>query len=537
MINNNVSNEFNQIYCDLGKIRNELRDQNTFSLASRRAFNNLLEKLVVHVQNDAEVLNTNQLAGKIVKLCKIQKKIYQIKSRILPVTGSYMFYAKISKTVLPKLVKRISSLRWKIKQEGRLPFNPNQTWELYQKKKEEEMGFAQLEHMTESGSLADPGLVQADPRLVQKELFHWLGEHVSENRLKGLNVKNYEGSCAFYSYSSYCKLVEILLQSAKKERKEDQVKLLDMLKIGRQIALKFFFAEIMIRNQSDEEEYRYYKALAALDKAAQDGTLAKEERVFNETYKLEFDCRVPYEVIINDICHDLLKLIDGIQPGQKRIFNMGIDGHSLLIEIVRLLPSQDFPEGEYQYSIYNTGLGISYHVSREADGKTWVKPCTIKKLTRSAFTYDFIDRLVGCLLSRDSAYNFYCLHHYALVGEANGYLDLNGGPEYQAQKFGTCSYAAVDAWIDLQLTDSERLEKELIKSSLSIKKQTHVIKQLEEETKKSNWKTVKRVYNKTRYVPTTESMAKQKALKDSKILLALGEQYKQKIEKMKSNLQ
>ena len=164
-------------------------------------------------------------------------------------------------------------------------------------------------------------------------------------------------------------------------------------------------------------------------------------------------------------------------PGDVRVFFLGTTTHVVAVEVKCLAPSVENSEGVYEYTIWNTGSGCQNHLLWD-DGtiNTYAKPMIIKNLNKSAFSYNFVEALFCCVQYHSDSNVFYEIHQQHLIDKAGGVVCLDEGKWYPLQKFNTCSFNAVEAWIQSYL-DSEDIQlMNHIKLSQVIQKQKQVIR-------------------------------------------------------------
>ncbi|WP_068469471.1 hypothetical protein [Candidatus Protochlamydia phocaeensis] len=512
-------NRMDQIKSHLQGTVLHLKRTHSFPRSVRRQFNQFLNQIFYLVQQDKRLPIESSSNGflesqRIDKLDALHRQVKKIQNLIQSTTSKFFINSKVTgkKGVLFCLAKRVQELKTELKQTFRLPFQDKDALQLFYEEQKKKLLLEQAEGV----------------QTAQKELFHWLGGRFDEKKLEDVKIESYEGSWEFHSIFSYLKMLERLVQVSSNQNKEKMFFLLCRTSLALEIALKTTFVFKMQQDHTVESEQTYFEGLAKVA-SSQNVSLVdamNEWADFNRTYTLAKKCQVPFSIIINNIAWDIITMIHQIEPNDLRVFNVGIREHSITVQVERLEPSEQYSNGEYRYAIFNTGSGRKkfHYYAQTADGN-YCKPYIIKGLKLEAFSYSFIESLVKFMFDEESTIQeFYELHRKCLV-EGGGSVDLDSGSAYLEQKFGTCAYSSFEAWIDSHLTLEEVLQKELIKSSLSVQKQARVVQILEQDDKKAIQAFSSKIPKKRRNYTESDFNKRKRKLKESKIFLDLGEKY------------
>ncbi|WP_068469473.1 hypothetical protein [Candidatus Protochlamydia phocaeensis] len=417
---------------------------------------------LIHLEDTRKpLLSITQSADRLVKLINLKKKINLISKHIHQVNASQksvkqppcsVLNLETGKKVSVSLNACINELTQQMKVGARLPCNADKAWEAFYQKK-----------------VRDLRLDSSTITTVQKDLFHLMANQFVRKDLQEVDVEAYEGSLELQSAISYLSLLEALRSKIESERLAAFNATYEALKKAEKFAIKTSFAHQVLKKE-EKIPLTYLKELVGFDKDS-----------FYSTYPLLSPFSVPFQVLVNDMCWDMIEIIDQMKEGDKRIFNLGTGTHNIVIQI-ELLPSQQSTDCRYCYTIFNTGNGIKkYHRIQRVNREIFVHPYIIKEVRREKLSYSFIESLILCALDkRSSIDHFYSLHKKFLFEEGKE-PDLKSGPLYKAQRFDTCAYSCLEVWIDLQLTEKEILEKETIKVNRYIEMQQQIIELQKEQ--------------------------------------------------------
>jgi hypothetical protein len=143
-----------------------------------------------------------------------------------------------------------------------------------------------------------------------------------------------------------------------------------------------------------------------------------------------------------------------------------------------------------------------------------------------AFSYSFIYELVRLSFQQSTVKEFYQLHDQVLVHQAGGKKDRDNGGWHSIQKYDTCTYSAIEAWIDSYLTEEQIKHLELIKAKMSTRKQKKVVRILEKVVKVA---AKRQIVQKGKFNFHSILEKKNKKLNESRLLLQLGQQHLRRI--------
>jgi hypothetical protein len=504
----------------------KVKYEKSFSEAIRSDFNwalnslsSLLDQDVVHMQKSREMWQT---AHRIVKLDEVYVKINKIRDSILKLPGPKYFCNKLKDEVLPKLVKRINDLFLFIATNHRLPFTIGSQRDSFYQEAKKAIDFADHSKLWR----------------IEKEYFHFLGDHLDKNKLKDINTDAYDGNLEIYSLMSWAKILEAFIQEGDETEKRIGQYLLNIINQAMPIANKLSFLFLLPNLQEldkVETEIAYFKDLARLRpnrSVANDHQKMTSEEFFSK-YTLEQPCAVPLRVLENEIIWDILEIIDQMKEGESQAFTFGTKDHSITVQLICFERPSFNHSGDYKYEIFNTGEGVSeFQNIEEKEGATFARPLTYYNVSKKALSYSFFASLVRHRLLGETARRFYELHDQYLIKEGGAQKAKDLGYWYLIQNFGTCTYRTVEAWIDSYLNEKQIKHLELIKTRLSTEKQRKVVYILENEVKKeSGWMTISRPknYGKPKAIPSQVWMTKTTKLNESRTLLQLGEEHLNKL--------
>ncbi len=532
-MNNSIfTDKLLEIEKGLHAVKSELKYENKFSQKTRRNFESTLEKIKTLVAEARPyLLETSsqdylKASTRAIQLEKIENKLTKIKDLINAVTGKYLFFKVINKDVIPTIQRMRSEMFGDIKRAHRLPFQPGHVWERYRLRVEKELNSDLLE--------TDLSQQIEGIQILQKDIFHLLADQFQRTELNQLDTINLGGSFELQALLSHSQILSLLIQTVDDESRLKVLNtLLAQLNGALEIALKTTYTYRTHVNQPWDTLHLYLKKLAEIEKLRASGKKAlasKAETEFKHSYSLSLSsCDIPKDILVNDICHDILDKIRRIAPGELEIFNLGTANHSVLIQV------KNKGKGDYQYTIFNTGDGIDNHswLRNESNVKI-VKPLVIDNLSLNALSYEFIEKLVKFSVTRYTKVNdFYELHIDHLIKKNGGVrkIEAKGIPQ---QKSVTCSYSVVEGWINTHLTQDEILKKEELKVSLAIKKQDRIIEVLESgEKNQSRMSLLIKTSDKVSVLRPVYFSPEKKLLLESKKLKELTESYQEKLTKQK----
>lgn len=425
-----------------------------FPNALRKQFNISLINLISLLNKDSDVPGFAwHLAHRIVKFHKIYIKINKIRAMIFIQYPATPYFVNKIKTASSRLKGRIDALSLNIYQNYRLPFSVGTPRDKFHH-------FVKRELLMEEAYSTS---------LAQKEYFHLLGDHFNHAELRGIKVEEYNGSNDIHSYESWSQVLRLMINEGSLGEKEIGERLLKIIQNSISHALKFSyvgFVPQMMRLQNNELELEYFEDLSIAAKA-------RDFHDFHNKYSLDNFCSIPRNVLINEIVWDILDTIGSLQADQHAIFPMGTYDHAILVQVTCLVPASESCRGNYQYIIFNTGNGVDRHHKLDRL-KKHAYPLVFTDLPREAFSYSFFATLVSLAYTSVNINLFYKLHNEVFIERFGGKKEMSQGKLYFLQKWGTCSYAAVEAWIESFLTAEQSDSFKLYKIKMAVGKQKDV---------------------------------------------------------------
>jgi hypothetical protein len=499
------------------EITDGVLDQDIFPQSAKKKFNQSLENIIKLLNQDAsyqDLTNGWHIAHRIVQFQKLHAKIKNIRAKLSQFPAHFYLNKKIPKTVLWPLNKRVVELTQYLESMGRLPFDKGSVRDQFYQKVEKRL------------KIEDP----QKTKYAEKEFFHFLGNSLTTRQLDEIDTKSYIGNLEIYSLVSWQKVICEFIEQGDSVEKLIGENLLTILQQATPIALKISYAgklpQIIKENSFSKNDY--FKDFERLCQS-QDllPSLSNDyENDFMNKYTLnDSKGNIPKNVLINEIAWDILESIDQMKQFDVRIFTLGTNDHSVIVQVRCLKAPTLQYNGKYVYTIFNTGTGTKeFHLIKEEGGETIARPLMFFNLGRKSFSYFFIAELVRLSLQESTVDEFYRLHDRVLVDRAGGKKMLDKGSWYQTQKWGTCTYSAVEAWINSYLNAQQRNHLKFIKVKMSIRQQQKIVQILRKEAFGMSWQVVNRK-NRTSF------KYKRKRLEDSQRLLQLGKEHFNKIKK------
>lgn len=484
-----------------------------FPYKTRRQFNESLVNLEKLLKNDVDYTFAAgplwHTARRIVQFKELYAKIEGIRTKIICSCQKPYFVEKIGSDILPVLTNRIKVLKSDIGKKGRLPFSVG----------EDRAKF----HSDIQQSLQMKNVAKI--RRVQKEYFHLMGNHFDKDIKSEINIEAYTGSLEVYSLESWEKVIKLFIDKGADAEKEIGGKILGAIQRALPLAVKTSFAYNLsqIRKPSDEtQELAYLIDLVDSKKALVEGEVRKiTPKQLLQKYKLAKVCSIPDNVIINEMAWDMVENIQKLSKGDFQLFTLGTCSHSIAVQVTCIEAVTLMNEGSYEYTIFNSGDQVKvYHQLDEAEVLAY--PLTFVKLPLKAFSYTFCYDLIYLSLKGKSVPQFYTLHDTVLVEQFGGSKVKKSGALYHLQKFGTCTYSAIEVWIESFLNLDQQYFLKLVKMQLSTSKQEEVVKILEKEEKLSNLTQINSNRKRKREFILETPVKRRKILKENKLLLDKG---------------
>lgn len=469
-----------------------------------------LEKLLI---NDANHCFTADpiwhTARRIVRLKALYSKIEGIRKKIIECGRPFYFTKTIKDRVLPSLANRIKNLKKGIGKKGRLPFSQGSDRTRFHIEVQQSLQMKNITKIIE----------------VQREYFHLMGNYFDKSIESEIDVDEYDGNLEVYSLESWDKIIKLFIEKGTPVEKEIGNKIVDAIQKALLLAVKTSFAYNLpqFKKPTDEQqELTYFNDLMDLEETLVSGEVRKiTQTQFLEKYELAKTCSLPKDIIMNEMAWDMVNSITSLQKGELRLFALGTCTHSIAVQVTCINPADSSSPGNYEYCIFNTGSGVNTHHELDAKRES-AYPLTYHQLPLAAFSYKFCLDLLNLTVEGQRVDQFYNIHDVVFT-QYGGIKVKNAGALYILQKFGTCSYSAIEAWIDSFLTLSQKKFLEFIKVQLSTSKQEGVVKILEAQ-QEDNRKKVEPT-KKRRIIFTNSNHKRTKKLKENKILLQRGQNY------------
>lgn len=479
-----------------------------FNSQNRKHFNLGLQHLRTFLSKDAQTPpSPGQLwftAHRIVSLDRLYTKIESISDKILKKSTIPFFSGKIRNRILPSLSQRIEEIKQSLFHNQKLPFskgiNRNKFYQGIQRN-------LQLQNST--------GI-----SYVETEYVHLVGNHLTDEEIKPIDIACYEGSFEIYSLSSWMHVLSLFKAKGNISEQIVCMKLIDRLKNAKSLFLKTTYAPKVFHNAPVQNQKELEKAyIAEIEKAydpkASQTALSVAKYELLCKYNLDKPISIPKSVLYNEIIWEILESIDKLNEGNSTIFALGVKDHCIMIELLCHKKGILGEKENYEYKIFNTGYGaVTYHTLNEE--KTRAYPLTFQKLPKGAFNYAFFSELAQLAVSGEDIHQFYQHHESFLVDNAGGKKMTAHGKLYPIQKLGTCCYTAMEAWIRSYFTDPQIHHLESVKIQMSTEKQEKVIKMLSSDNMDGVASKKRKAAEDSPNAPPT------KKFKDSQLLYELG---------------
>ena len=488
---------------EIDQIKFNLKQHKQFPSEERKRFNRILDNLHTFIQKEHLPNKAFDLLRSLVTCQSIVHKLEKLKTKIHKVTSQYFFHHKIPKVIVPVLQNKIDEAKRILKNQTRLPIfygnGLNTLWYEVQQ------------------SLR----TTADPLRKEKETFHLLLDGEPDEKLKNIDVYSLEGNFEVYAFQSMGMVLEHRASRESYGLTIPEKMLLDIIKKASPTALKTSAVKLNhVKAGKTKDYYKQWKKIYSAwesyrsirtkiicsgQPSPSEATIfhqmpEKEAKKIQE-FASQFSTGVetPYEVIANDIAWDILNLILSITPGHFSIFPAGISGHAVIIEILHLMPTPEFPYGEWVFITHNPGMRLSqYHFEDDIDQNKdvnlkarYTRPMVIRGLTHQAFTYAFIERLVALYISdvpkredKRQLNEFYQLQIDYLVTLAKGVL-VKSDIIYLEHVRGTCSYASLDRFMEIHVSPQIMNALKIAKAEMAMFAQERIVHIRQQNLKQS----------------------------------------------------
>ncbi len=481
----------------------ELEYERKFSDKTRIDFNVALDQLMITLNKDKSHLTGLgepwHTARRIVDFNDIQSRLEQIRDRIFKISDIPYFVKKI-KDIQPLLKERIKELKKGIGQKGRLPFSIGPSRDNFYSEVQSNLHLKNLKKVS----------------TVQKEFFHLMANYFDKDIETNIDIATLSGSEEIYSFESWKSIIqEFLERSTMQVDKEIGLKILHSLEKAIPLSLKEnYLVSLLKKNfQNDYFEIEYYKDLIQLN---QDHVLTEES--FSNKYILDAFLKVPLNVAINEIIWDIHDTIHRLNPGESHPLTFGTKTHCIVVEITCHEKANDTSAGNYTFTIINTGGGVRSHHQLDLS-RDYAYPLSYVNIPESAFSYSFFWKLKDISFNSSKIDEFYQFNDMYFTDDVKAGKMIDQNPIYQLQKFGTCTYSSIEAWIESKMSLDQKELLRNIKVEVSLSKHSQLIQTLTDQSKESvEWKVVER----KRKRENEGYIDKSKFLKISQFLYDLG---------------
>ena len=362
---------------------------------------------------------------------------------------------------------------------------------------------------------------------LEKEFFHLLSNNFDIEYARAFERK-YGGSIDLLGLLGWS---NVLNQFVKKilnfQGCETGIILLSIIRKAIPLVAKLAYYYDLINNKGStdpivtndyENEIIYYKSFISLNKSKEVESELHHNDFF-ETYSLDTQNIIPFNLLQNEISWDIVELINNLQEGEIQILPLGSVNHQVLIQITCIKPESKYQRGYYRYEIFNTGEGIDeYHPHFSNSQNTYVQPLIFDNVPKHVLNYHFFAQLVYIALFESNIKPFYSWHIEVFF---SNHIQSNRNHSqhkwHLKQKTGTCSFSCIEAWINSYFNQELLVALKLIKTQTATNKQRKIVQLLEDNSNKD-------------LIPADACLIR------SKILLSLGENlFKQAIQEYSSS--
>ncbi len=443
---------------------------------------------------------------RIVVYKNISNTLEKLRDTIILNSKKKIFRKKIPDYYLPKLNQAIKYLITSLEEQMPLPFNQGIERNNY--------------YLAESEKSIEKNI-----HSIQKDYFHFLDPYLSGIEKK-INIEAYEANTELSSFINWHTIVEQWgVETDKHQNTAAQI--LKSIQIAIPIALKSSYALELLCNKKIGDTTTYFTDLEKLFGYQTFNIQSSSfQQSFDTKYTLNANRQIPDCVLINDVTWTIITTIKNLKEGEKLPLSLGVIDHAILVEIERLPSSQEQDEPFFCLSIFNTGGGIENHFRLEK----LTFPLKFENVPLKALNYHFISQLVQICLKSYNISSFYKCFEKELEIAFSVKKTMREGSLYPLQKYGTCTFTTVKAWIDGQLTEIQKKEIEKVMLKMATEKQEEVVnyyaQHIEDQdelrrTTSISSETLKRKRTFSNMETKEES---RKKLKENQILLDIGKE-------------
>jgi hypothetical protein len=459
--------------------QDKLKTASYFDHVSIRT-NILLLKVLDYIENDNNfLLNSNYFSNFFVKRWQhfksLSKEVLALVIRVSRVAKLTCEEKEMYGQVLSLLSQKVDDLTQKIWTQGRLPIHYGNWCE-------------EMKQVITNQMELRPANSK-NLKAVDSYTFHLLAS--SETHFEGIETKELEGhNCS----RALLNLIHLLQRDLQKEYSFVKQRLIEKLQGALTMALKIENAKI---SPSGIEDSNYIKGVEGVEpilafleerqglawdeqgliiQESQMATLAPQNQKLLEEFLRHASNDAPREVILHDLCWDILRAIEQLSDGDYLFIPLGTPSHFVLarLEVIAV-------DGEkiYTWILYNTGEGLkAHHLFQIINQQLFVNPLKIGGIRKQDLCYSFWQELFTCELNETAMKSFYCIQKRYLIDQGHGYLIKSSQDFlYPVPDFGICTYSAAEMAVFNQLSSQEIKKFEKNKALFAIKKQSRVVKE------------------------------------------------------------
>lgn len=299
----------------------------------------------------------------------------------------------------------------------------------------------------------------------QRIFFHCIENKFEKSFLKLNQWQHLEGEQSFTCFEVWKVLVNQFIEQGSLEEKKTGEKLKIALELGSSISGKLVFSDDMC---------------------------IKIKEVYKKELKNNLlENPISISFFINQLVDEIVQTIDQLKPGDSLPLILGNSSHAILSQITC------DTENEYSYKIFNTGDYVEFEHSvttfwskRTGKAKDKALPVIYEKLEKKVFTSHFIDQLINLYFQKgdDALKALYAIPKKTFFPKSTP--SSNKGSLYNLQKYATCSFSCVEAFIKNFLSKEDFKKLKQLKISMSLENQNQLIHQLQDKLKEKGWQKI-----------------------------------------------
>jgi hypothetical protein len=489
---------------------------------AREVYTSCLAKITSLCRSDGSHVffknyHKNNFADRLLAFKKLQRTLIRVQARphLQPVDSQ--------KETVENLEKKIKDLKFNLKTLGRMPVRYGKALYADRRQKLQDVQVDVLK--------------RTNVEQVESELFHFILDKEKEKNLKGIDIKSLSGRDPVRGVLSFISLIKELIK--RNETSSTAQTLLKELEFTLKLAQKAALCTTS-SNHSD-----YYRALASVTPVLDHFHQIKENledqnqnisdsKIVKQLSRSEKKCwhrfkqsssfnvekgNVSAEIILHDLCWDILKRLEMMEANQYMILPLGTTRHFVIIEI--RCKRLDNGQKSFDLIVFNTGdKADSYHLMEEENDEEFIKPLSIHSIKPQALKYSLFEELFRIYMKEKSMSAFYnALLTFAKTSHLT--IDKNSEEWYLAQKQGTCVHAALEVVCLLHLKNEERELFHLVKGETMMRKQELIVKKLSTVSQKR----FKQIKQEKKSQDTSSISKPTSRLNQSSQLLKLAKQY------------